>query len=146
MENISLEEVEIEGNLYRALNLGGMDQGQLFRKILPFIMPMLVNRLKKLNSSPVDMALMMMQQFAEMPRATYEEVVMMCLARVMRKSGDKWQYVVIAGKLNFEDIDGPTLNELMMISVNRNIMDHLDRFTRALLVMMPRGTEGGTSA
>jgi hypothetical protein len=142
-----LTEVEAGGNKYRVMRMNGRDQMHVFRRILPFIMPLIVTKLKGLKTNPVDIMLVMLREISSMADVDYDHIRVKCLAATMREQTDgRYAAVMLGDREMFMDISGPAQLTLIGAVIKENIVNHAQDFSDALLVLMPTGDSGETAS
>ncbi|MGU3521583.1 phage tail assembly chaperone [Enterobacteriaceae bacterium C23F] len=134
-------EVTIKGQIYRAAKLSVFDQLKVSRKLLPILAGVvadfgsirsLLPAEGKIDSSTFDdlapVFEKVLPRIAEELSALSEEdtnaIIHPCLAVVARQHGNTWTPVFRSGELMFDDIDLPTMLQL----VARVVADSLGNF------------------
>jgi hypothetical protein len=144
--NEVLSDTETGGIKYRVTKMGGGDQMHVFRRILPFIMPIIVTKLKGLKTDPVEIMLIMLRELSGMDDKDFDHIKVKCLSAITRQSdGSRYVPIMSGGREMFMDIDGPDQLHLVGCAINDNILANAERFSNALRVLMPNADTGEAS-
>lgn len=131
-------EGEIDGHVYRVMKLNGMEAANVFRRINAFVTPILVAKLKGVAFDVGDMVAMLSRELSRMPEEDYAYVQRTCLSSVVRvlEKGNPIPVMSRAG-LQYADMSGYAILELMNLSIRENIMEEARNFSNALIAIMP---------